>query len=120
MTLQDLRPELLAWLQANLPGVPAGVTIRFANPWTGSDGLTMGASVTLRPRYEQLLATLDPGAVELLCHELVHTEQFASWGGWWWVGYLLRHKSWEAQAYQRAAELRQMWEATHETHPGAT
>lgn len=111
MTLADLRPELLAFLQRHMPNVPAGVTIRFAKPWTGSDGMTMGSAVILRPHYEQLLATLAPNAVQLLCHELVHTEQFAAWDFWWWVGYALHHRDWEAEAYARAEVLRSLWDA---------
>lgn len=112
MTLGQLSPRLLTFLQLHFPLIPdlAGVSLTFRNPWTGSDGLTLGRSITLRPTYDGQLATLQPNAVQLLCHELTHVEQFGAWGSWWWVGYLLRHSAWEAQAYQRAAELRQMWE----------
>lgn len=112
MTVGRLRPELVSWLQQVLPGVPdlAAVGLRFRDPWTGSDGLTWGRTVTLRPAYEQRLAQLDPWAIELLCHELVHVEQFAQWGWWWLVGYALHHRGWEAAARQRAAELRALWD----------
>lgn len=112
MTIGDLRPDLLAWLQQVLPGVPelAAVELRFRSPWTGSDGLTWERTVTLRPAYEERLAALDPAAIELLCHELVHVEQFARAGRWWWLAYLWRRRAWEAAAYQRARELRAIWE----------
>jgi hypothetical protein len=108
-----LPPELVSWLEANLPAVPdlAGVNLVFRSPWTGSDGLTLGRTIYLRPGYEQRLAALDPAAIELLCHELTHVEQYTRAGRWWLLDYLLHHREREAAAYQRARELRAMWEA---------
>lgn len=106
-----MRPVLQGWLEQQFPGLLATVTLRFGNPWTGSDGLTWGRTVTLQPGYEQRLEDLDPAAIELLCHELTHVEQFSAWGSWWLLGYLLHYRAWEAAAYQRARELRAMWEA---------
>lgn len=114
MTIASLRPDLLAWLQRVLPGVPdlAGVRLLYRDPWTGSAGLTLGRTIRLRPEYEWRLAALDPAAIELLCHELVHVEQFAR--SWFWpLTYLLGHRRLEAAAEQRARELRAMWEAEH-------
>lgn len=107
----NLPAELAAWLQRVLPGVTARLVYR--DPWTGTDGLTLGRTIYLRPAYEWRLAALDPAAIELLCHELVHVEQFARAGWWWWLTYLLGRRRLEAAAYQRARELRAMWEAEH-------
>ena len=110
--MTDLPPVLLAWLLEVLQHVPdlLGVGLRWADPWTGSDGLTWGRTITLRPGYQARLQALDPAAIELLAHELIHVEQYAPWGRWWLVGYLLHHRAWEAAARQRARELRAMWE----------
>lgn len=106
-----LPQELYQWLLIQFPSIYLpGVTLHFRNPWTGSDGLTWGRTVTLRPAYEQGLKSLHPVAVELLCHELIHVEQFTRAGRWWLLSYLWNHKEWEAAAYQRALELRAMWE----------
>jgi hypothetical protein len=112
MTVGQLHPALLAWLQQVLPEVPdlAGVGLRFRAPWTGSDGLTLGRTIYLRPPYEERLAILDPAAIELLCHELTHVEQFSQAGFWWPIRYLLGRRELENRAYQKARELRAMWE----------
>lgn len=106
----NLRGELSTWLASIFPEA-SRVDLRFRDPWTGSDGLTLGRTIWLRPAYESRLAALDPAAIELLCHELVHVEQFAAAGFWWPLVYLFRHRRMEAEAYQRARELRALWEA---------
>lgn len=116
--------QLLAWLQRVLPGVDlARVRLTFADrlpfDWVSAkkDGLTLGASVYLRSRYAEQLQALRPNAIELLCHELTHVEQFA--GHFFWpVLYLCQRADLEARAYQRARELRAMWEAEFGPAPG--
>ena len=102
--------QLYAWLQYSFPYLNlAQVNLKFANPWTRSDGLTWGKTVTLRPTYEPRLHLLDEAAIELLCHELVHVEQFAQAGTFWLLHYLLHHREWEERARQKARELRALW-----------
>lgn len=108
--MNSLPPVLLAWLQSVFPGLPE-VRLLFVAPFTGSDGLTLGRTVRLRPPYQERLNALDPAAIELLCHELVHVEQFARAGWLWPLHYLLGRRRLENNAYQRARELRAMWES---------
>lgn len=106
--------NLQAWLARVIPGLPEWRLV-YRDPWTGTDGLTLGRTVYLRPQYEWRLAALDPAAIGLLCHELVHVEQFARAGWWWPVAYVLHRRAWEAAAQQRARELRAMWETERKT-----
>lgn len=106
-------PELCAWLVIQFPTLNLdNVTLKFADPWTGSDGFTWGRSITLKPGFEGRLRTLEPGAVQLLCHELWHVRQFQQAGWSWLFQYLLNHRSWEAAAYQGAQELLAMWQTS--------
>lgn len=109
--------KLLAWLQRVLTGVDfTRVRLTFADrlpfDWLSArkDGITLGRAVYLRSRYAEQLQALRPNAIELLCHELTHVEQFA--GNFFWpITYLCQRAELETRAYQRARELRAMWEA---------
>lgn len=94
-----------------------GVPIYFQDPlpfdWfkSSKSGITLGHEIHMRSQYLDLIRTGDPGAMELLIHELIHIGQFAGSGVFWWAKYLIHHKKLEAQAYQMAREIRALWEA---------
>ena len=121
--LLTLSPELLAFVDGELPEIGGAAQVRFVIDrrlpfdWLPGDrqrfsAITLWRSVHLRDRG-QPFALYDPQLLELLLHELVHVAQYARLGDVGFpVSYLARigthgyaaHPL-EVEARQRAAQL---------------